>query len=266
MVGLRGDLARDWRLWLHTGPTRDAAVVPNVSRGLVRGHEPFRPNRGVREGGYWRTIARLEWNPDVRAGFVRPGVGGQLRWERGDGGLSYDRVEARLDARRTWGSWTGVLHAEGGAVGGRPLLPQQLFELGGGEWLGGYDYKEFAGDRAAVVGGMAMYTLPVLRAPARVRVPGWRAFYLPAPAPAISLGLDGGWAGVSDDAARAAVRALGTRLGEGDAEPAPLSRPAGRMRLSADLRLRFFGGGVSVGVARALERDGAWRVVFGLGS
>ncbi|HEU4631096.1 MAG TPA: hypothetical protein VFS08_15195 [Gemmatimonadaceae bacterium] len=266
MLGLHGEPTPGWRLRLDVGPARDAAVVPHVSRGLVHGDEPFRANRGARAGGYWRTIARAEWNPDVRAGFVRPGIGGRVRWERGDGGLSYDRVEARLDARTIRGDWTGALHAEAGAVLGRPLPPQQLFELGGGEWLGGYDYKEFAGDRAAVVGALGMYTLALWRAPLRVRVPGWRAVYLPAPAPALSLGLDGGWAGVSGDAAREAVRALGVRTNDATGEPVPLSRPSGRIRLSVDLRLRLFGGGVSAGVARALERGAAWRVVFGLGS
>jgi hypothetical protein len=31
-----------------------------------------------------------------------------------------------------------------------------------------------------------------------------------------------------------------------------------------DLRMRFFGGSVSVGAARPLDRDGQWRFVWGL--
>jgi hypothetical protein len=36
------------------------------------------------------------------------------------------------------------------------------------------------------------------------------------------------------------------------------------MRATAEARLRFFGGSVSVGVARPLERDADWRFVWGL--
>jgi hypothetical protein len=45
----------------------------------------------------------------------------------------------------------------------------------------------------------------------------------------------------------------------------PLSRPSGRARLSVDARLRLFGGALSVGAARALERGAPWRLVIGTG-
>jgi hypothetical protein len=35
-------------------------------------------------------------------------------------------------------------------------------------------------------------------------------------------------------------------------------------RAALDLRMRFFGGSVSIGAARPLDRDGEWRFVWGL--
>ena len=264
-AGVGRDVGRLWRVRAETGPARDAMAEATVARGPFGDVGGFRPNRPVLEGRYWRSALRLDVAPAVRADLVRPGVGGTLRWTRGDGGPTFDRLEARVEARRQWGPWTGTARAEGGLVRGDPLPPQQLFELGGGERLAGYAYKAFAGDRAALFGGQAMYALPVLRAPLRVRVPGWRAVWLPSPAPALSAGIEGGWAGASSDAARLAVRALGDRVDPTTGALVPVSRPAGRTRLSVDARLRLFGGALSLGVARALERGEPWRLVIGTG-
>jgi len=96
-------------------------------------------------------------------------------------------------------------------------------------------------------------------------VPGWRTLWLPSPAPALSVGLEGGWTGASSDAARLAVRALGDTTDRATGLPVPLSRPSGRTRLSVDARLRLFGGALSVGAAHALEPGARWRLVVGTG-
>ena len=50
---------------LEIGPARDAAVQQNISQGLfVEKGGGFRPNRGIREGSYFRTVASLELNPE----------------------------------------------------------------------------------------------------------------------------------------------------------------------------------------------------------
>lgn len=263
MAGVRREGAR-WRLQAETGPARDAMAEASVREAPLGSTTEFRPNRPVREGRWWRSAVRLDVAPGVRADLVRPGLGGTLRWTRGDGDLAFHRVEARLEARGQRGPWTGAARLEGGLLVG-DLLPQQLFELGGGERLAGYEYKEFAGDRAALFGGLAMYDLPLLRAPRRLRIPFWRTVWLPGPAPALSAGIEGGWTGASSEAARRAVRSLGERTDSTTGVVEPLSRPSGRTRLSVDARLRFFGGALSVGAARAIEPGARWRFVVGTG-
>jgi len=73
----------------------------------------------------------------------------------------------------------------------------------------------------------------------------------------------------SSDAARLAILRLGTVNTSvtgrpGDALGASVSRPTGGFKSSIDFRLRFFGGAVSAGVARATDRHQPWRFVFGL--
>ena len=262
LVGLVQELPGRLRLRLSAGAARDDAVVRQIGSGVGQQSGGFRPNRGIREGGYALARAALELDPDVRAEFLRPGVGGALHYERGDGGLEYQRLEARFDVRRAWGARSASLFATGGVVTGSPIPPQHLFELGGTTRLSGYEYKEFAGDRAAMIGAEVQQGLPLLRAPLRVRVPFWRTVTLPAPAPALALGVEAGWADATA-AGLEAIRGLGLEADPETGELLPLSRPTARIPGSVELRLRFFGGGISIGVARAFERDAGFRVLFG---
>jgi len=45
----------------------------------------------------------------------------------------------------------------------------------------------------------------------------------------------------------------------------PVSRPTDGIKTSVDFRLRFFGGAVSIGVARATDRHQSWKFIAGLG-
>jgi hypothetical protein len=139
-----------------------------------------------------------------------------------------------------------------------------LFELGENQNLPGYGYKEFAGNQAAVLRGLVMYPLPLWRAP--LRLGRWM---LPGVGPAVSFGAQSGWADASTDAARSAIARLGTvndaTLGlPGSVIGAPVSRPTDGIKSSIDFRLRFFGGAVSVGAARATDRHQSWKLVAGL--
>jgi hypothetical protein len=124
-------------------------------------------------------------------------------------------------------------------------VPQALYELGTDSDLAGYEYKEFVGDRAAFGRGTVMYTLPIFNAPLR-----FGAMWLPAPAPSPSVSLQLGWTGAS---------AHGTKT-DGWLRMAT----SDGARTAVDLRLRFFGGSVSIGAARPLDRDGEWRFVWSL--
>jgi hypothetical protein len=136
--------------------------------------------------------------------------------------------------------------------------PQTLFELGGMSGrLSGYEYKEFAGDRAAVGRAYVAYGLPFFRAPRRVG-----RFFIPAPAPGIAVGIDAGWAELSSPAAHAAVLAMGDGT-----EANAVSRETGRVRSTVSVGLTFFSNSLHVGVARPIDQRAPWKwaVRFGQG-
>jgi hypothetical protein len=253
------------RIRLEGGVASDRYVNARREQGpLLRSDSGFRLNRGVDVGRYSIATAKLEIRPDVNAAFVRPGVGALVQADVAGGDLAWRRLEMRLVARRTVGPLLAALRADGGAVFGDRIPPQQLFELGENQNLPGYDYKEFAGNRAAVVRGLVMLPLPLWRAP--VRVSRW---VFPALAPMLSAGVQSGWARASDDAARASIARLGTVADTATGRPgsvrgAPLSRPTDGVKSSVDFRVRFFGGALSLGIARAVDRHQRWRFVLGL--
>lgn len=230
-----------------------------LTRGLLIAGPGFRRNRGVARGRYALVGATAELNPDVTGVFLDPGVGLRLHAETAWGDLRWSRVEALLTGRRPVRDVVLQARLGAGAAFGRAMPPQQLFELGQNEDLAGYAYKEFGGDRAAVGHLRVRYAAPVLGRPHRV----WRTYFVPGLSPGVSAGIDGGWAGVSGAGARQALLELGTVLRDGAV--APVSRPSGTVRASADVRLTAFGGGVSFGVARPVDHRAPWRLVVGIG-
>ena len=244
---------------LELGAGSDRPDSARLTRGLIVAGSGFRANRGVARGRYGRAAATLEVNPNVTGLFLDPGVGFRLHAETAHGELSWSRVDAMLTGRR--GVRDVVLQARlgAGALFGRALPPQQLYELGQNEDLAGYDYKEFGGDRAAIGHLRASYIAPLLRRPHRL----WRTYFIPGLSPGLAAGIDGGWAGAESAAARQALLELGTTLRNGVV--VPLSRPSGTVRASLDLRVTLFGGGVSAGVARPVDHRAPWRLVVGIG-
>ena len=219
----------------------------------------LRPNRGVSEGNYIRTRLLFDWNPDVSPVFARDGIGSRVEIERGDGDLDYTRVEARLVARKTFSRAFIMSRLHLGAVFANTPPPQQLFELGGPAGLPGYEYKEFAGDRAALLRLRGSLPLTFLDVP--LRIGSW--LDLSSLSPAISLGAQAAFTDASGAGARAAVGALGYRYDENTDEPlltpggdpVPASIATDQVRTSVDLRIGFFGDALGFGVARALQRD-----------
>jgi hypothetical protein len=49
----------------------------------------------------------------------------------------------------------------------------------------------------------------------------------------------------------------------GSVPGAPVSRPTDGFKSSIDFRLRFLGGAVSIGAARATDHHDSWRLVVG---
>jgi hypothetical protein len=206
-----------------------------------------RLNRPVAEGDYWLGRAEMRLNPSAGGISLHPGVALRLAWEGATGELDWNRFEAGLSHRRMYGRWTLAARGDAGVMtypGDEPA-PQALFELGTATDLPGFAYKEFVGDRAALARGAVMYTLPIFNAPIRLG-----SMWLPAPAPSPSVGVQVGWTDASPE-----TQQFMNQFGWGTSDGA---------RAALDLRLRFFGGSVSVGAARPLDRDGQWRFVWGL--
>lgn len=253
-------VARRSFLRLEVGPGRDRAVAVNASRGLFESDSGFRAVRGIHEGDYLRSVATLEWNPQVSALFLDRGIGGRLRYDRADGDVRWQRLEARVVARRELGPFHLIGRADGGMLLG-PIAPQALFEIGRDEGLSAYGYKEFGGDRAAIGRALVGYTFPWLRAP--IILPS--RLILPGLAPGVSVGVQAGWAEASSERARVALGQLAVADDTSLVLRAPPSRPTDGIRATADLRLTFFSGAASIGVARAIDRADRWKFVATLG-
>jgi hypothetical protein len=246
---------------IDAGIAADRSVAVNLARAPFGRHR-FRENSGSMDGRYARTGLTIDWRPDISGELMRTGVGGRAYYERGDGDINYQRVELRLSTRWNRDRMTLAGRVDVGQVFGQRLPPQQLFELGSSEALPGYEYKEFVGDRAALLRGVVMYRLNRWTAPVRLT----RRFWLPSPSPALSLGVQAGWTDVSTNAARVAVAGL-----ENVRDPEPLAlwratpRPSDGVRATVAVGVRFFGGAMGLLLARPLDAGGKWRVLLNVG-
>ena len=246
---------------LESGPGQDRAVEQHISRGLyVAKNGGFRPNRGIREGNYLRTFAALDFNPEISGLFVDRGVGARLSYERADGGVRWQRLELRTAARRELGPFQLYARADGGTLFGAPV-PQAMFEIGSGEGLSAYGYKEFAGNHAALARAVVGYTFPFLRAP--IHLPS--RLIAPGIAPGIAAGVHAGWTEVSGSAAQEALLELGTTVDPVTGLLVPVSRPTEGVRASAEFLLTFFNGSFALGVTRPIDTRGPWKFTGRLG-
>jgi hypothetical protein len=248
-------------LRFEAGPRRDDAVRQNISRGLfIATGGGFRPNRGIREGSYFRTAAALELNPDITGLFVDRGIGGRIQYERADGGLRWQRLEVRTAARRELGPFQIYARGDAGTLVGS-AVPQALFEVGSGEGLSAFGYKEFAGNRAALARAVVGYTLPILRAP--MHLPS--RLIVPGVAPGIAAGIHSAWTEVSNQSAQSALIELGTVTDPSTGNVVPVSRATDGVRSSAEFLLTFFNGAVAAGIARQIDTHGPWKLTARMG-
>ena len=232
---------------------RDEDVAESITHGPIATSTLFRPNRHAATGNYGFGSVDLQLHPNVTGLLLDPGVGLSLHAEQGLGQLNWARVESSLMAYKHYGPVTTAARISGGAVFSNDPPPQTLYELGGFGTLEGYDYKQFAGDRAAIFRGYALYGLPLFRAPYRIK-----RFLIPGLSPGIGAGIDGGWTGISSDAAQRSVLALGDGV-------TPISVATGRVRSSAFVGVTFFAHTFHVGLSRPTDHADRWRWVFGIG-
>lgn len=239
--------AQDGFVRLEVAAAQDRDVRVNMTESPVGLGQPFRPNRAVTPGDYARSVITFEWRPDVALEFLRPGMGARLIYERADGQLRYQRAEARFTSRLNFGGLAFGARLDVGAVT-PDGPPQQFFELGSNQNLPGYDYKQFAGDQAAVLRGQVFHGFGIWGAPIRLSPRVW----LPPISPGLAVGVQAGYARASNAVALNTVQLLG-------------SETTGHVRSSAAVTLRLFGQAVGVGMARPLDYPAQWRWILEFG-
>ncbi len=237
---------------------RDHDVAASITHGPIVRSRLFLPNRHARSGDYVLGAVGYEFHPNVTGELLQPGLGATLRVEGATGQLEWSRAEASIATRRYLGPVTIATRLDGGIVVAKDPPPQTLFELGGVNGrLSGYEYKEFAGDRAAVGRVYTAYGFPILRAPYRAG-----RWLIPGLSPGLTAGIDAGWAELSTAAARSSV----LEMGDGT-EANVLSVPTGRIRSTVFAGLTFFSNSLQVGLARPIDQQAPWRwrVLLGQG-
>jgi hypothetical protein len=235
------------QLRLELGAAEDRNAVMRLDRSPLGIGEDFRPNRAITPGQYTRSALTYEYRPDVALEFLRAGTGMRFYYERGDGALAYQRGELRVTTRANRGPFSLGARLDLG-VTDPAAPPQQLFELGRNQNLPGYEYKQFAGDQAAVVRGGILWRMPFFGAPVQITQRLW----LPPAAPALGFGVQSGWTRASTGQALATVTALG-------------STPTGHPRTTVSAALRFFGGSLGFVLAQPVDHPAPLRffVEFG---
>ena len=242
---------------IQVGVGDDRNERARLSQGLFFGATGFRPNRGSADGSYMLGTADFEFHPNVTGDFVQPGVGARLYSEAASGTLDWQRVELSLSARKYWGPISVAAHGDAGIVIGEHPPPQKLFELGGNELLPGYEYKQFAGDHAALFRSFASYRFPLWRRPIHF----WRNYLIPGLGPGLAVSAQGGWTELSSIGAREAV----IQLGDGWSA-APVSQPTHGIRATIGAGVTLFSDIMHIGVARPVDRAAPWKFVAGFGA
>lgn len=240
-------LKKEGQLRLDLSAVDDRPVVAALSRGPLGIGEPFFPIRVITPGRYTRTAITYDLRPDVALEFLRAGTGMRLHYERGDGTLAYQRAELRFTTRVNRGPFSLGARFDLG-ITDPDAPPQQFFELGRNQNLPGYEYKEFAGDQAAVLRLGALWRLPRQGVPVQLT----RRLWLPPIAPAIGFGVQSGHARTSTPQALATATALG-------------SVPTMHPRTSVNVSLRFFGGAIGVVAAKPVDSPRPLRVFLEFG-
>jgi hypothetical protein len=240
---------------VQLGTARDGAEPARLARGLFPGGLKFLANRGATTGTYAHGVADVEVHPNVNGDFVEPGVGLRAHYEIGSGDLDWQRVELSLSARKYVGSISLAAHADGGFLLGANPPPQTLFELGGNEALPGYAYKQFAGDRAALLRTFASYRFHVWERPRHL----WRSIYIPGVSPGVAMSAQGGWTELSSQGAVTASH----QLVEGTTQ---IAEPTHGTRATIGGGITLFSGLLHVGLARPVDRPAPWKLAIGFGA
>jgi hypothetical protein len=204
------------------------------------------------------SAPRRWWNGiRISARVAKPGLSARFFYERGDGTLDFQRMEARTVGRLPMGLFVAIARGDVGTVLGERPPSQQLFELGKQQNLPGYADK-VCRPRAAIVRATLQYTSPFLRRPIR-----WGQVFLPAVAPGLSVGVQSGWTEAPNATGRAAIDRLAITDPRSLILVAPVSRQADGIRASVT-RCASSRAGCS-GATRPVDQAAKWRALFTFG-
>jgi hypothetical protein len=241
---------------IRIGAVSDHDVAAVLTHGPIVRSKQFLPNRHARNGEYGIASVGYEFHPNVTGELLEPGVGATARVETAAGDLRWTRTEGSMSTRRYVGPFVIATRVDGGAVFGKQMPPQALFEMGGQAGrLSGFKYKEFAGDRMGIGNAFGSYALPIFRAPHH-----WGRWLIPGLSPGVGARVGAGWSQLSSAAARAAV----LEMGDGT-EANAVSHATGRVRASASVGLTFFSNSLHIGMGRPIDQRAPWRWEFRLG-
>jgi hypothetical protein len=120
--------------------------------------------------------------------------------------------------------------------------------------LPGYEYDQFGGNVGALTRWMLAVPLPFLQAPLTI---GHAT--IPPIAPNLSYRFYSGYTETTDDAAQAALNAVGTQTVNGVSQP--FSVPSDGIVATQEIRLSLLGTLLGFGAARPLE-GGDWTFTF----
>jgi hypothetical protein len=229
---------------LEVGYGTDNGFPKELTRGLISG--TFRPNQEVDPGSYVRSGVSLEVGRNVLNSPISSGLGYTLSYERGDGTLQWQKTELQLLTQKMIGRFVFATRVDAGYVAGSNIPAQQMIEIGGIEGLPAYGYKAFAGNEAVIARSTVAWLLPFFSAPMHVG-----SIVIPGAAPQPQIGLFTGLTAATADA-QPVLNRLGWVTTNG-------------WRSTLDLRMRFFGGTFSIGAARAIDHNGSWKLVIGIG-
>jgi hypothetical protein len=245
-VGLSRELgtSHSSAMRVEIGYGADNGFSRQLTRGLIAG--AFRQNQEVDAGSYVRSGVSLEVGRNVLNSPISSGLGYTLSYERGDGTIRWQKTEIQSLAQKMAGRFVFAARVDAGYVAGSNIPSQQLLEIGGVEGLPGYDYKAFAGNEAVVARSTVVWLLPFLSAPIHVG-----RLIVPGISPQPQIGLFTGMTAATSDA-QPVLNRLDRVTTDG-------------WRSTLDLRLRFFGGTISAGMARAIDHNGKWMLVIGVG-
>jgi hypothetical protein len=230
----------------------DRRTVADLSTGPLGQTYTINPNVVAYE--YPRVQVGVQWHPEISSHFTKTGVALHATYEAGGGDLPYQRIQAGFVVRLNWKIVTFTMVADGGTTISNNPPTQQLFLIGGSGSMPGYEYDQFGGNVGVLSRWMLAVPLPFLQAPLKIG-----NATIPPVAPNLSYRFYAGYTDTTDDAAQAALNAVGSQTVNGVTQP--FSVVSDGVKSTQEIRLSLFGTLLGFGAAHPTD-GGEWTFTF----